>query len=147
MYILKKFEYSKTARSYLKSDYPMSGYQLMIRGELFRGRFRKGFDNPLPFKPEEITPVNYTLYDVAHTFLPGHRLMIQIQSSWFPIIDRNPQKFIDTYHCTVEDFVMKQKNQNLSSARSCKQSYTTCGKKIKRKYPNKLKCHPTARAV
>lgn len=87
----------------------MSGYQLMIRGELFRGRFRKGFDNPLPFKPEEITPVNYTLYDVAHTFLPGHRLMIQIQSSWFPIIDRNPQRFIDTYHCTVEDFVMKQK--------------------------------------
>lgn len=105
----EKFEYSKTARNYLKSDYPMSGYQLMIRGELFRGRFRKGFDNPLPFKPEEITPVNYTLYDVAHTFLPGHRLMIQIQSSWFPIIDRNPQKFIDTYHCTVEDFVMKQK--------------------------------------
>ena len=79
----EKFEYSKTARSYLKSDYPMSGYQLMIRGELFRGRFRKGFDNSLPFKPEEITPVNYTLYDVAHTFLPGHRLMIQIQSSWF----------------------------------------------------------------
>ena len=127
----EKFEYSKTARSYLKSDYPMSGYQLMIRGELFRGRFRKGFDNPLPFKPEEITPVNYTLYDVAHTFLPGHRLMIQIQSSWFPIIDRNPQRFIDTYHCTVEDFVMKQKDQNLSSARSCKQSYTTCGKKKK----------------
>ena len=87
----------------------MSGYQLMIRGELFRGRFRKGFDNSLPFKPEEITPVNYTLYDVAHTFLPGHRLMIQIQTSWFPIIDRNPQRFIDTYHCTVEDFVMKQK--------------------------------------
>ena len=80
----EKFEYSKTARSYLKSDYPMSGYQLM-------------------------TPVNYTLYDVSHTFLPGHRLMIQIQSSWFPIIDRNPQRFIDTYHCTVEDFVMKQK--------------------------------------
>lgn len=82
----EKFEYSKTARSYLKSDYPMSGYQLMIRGELFRGRFRKGFDNSLPFKPEEITPVNYTLYDVAHTFLPGHRLMIQIQSSWFPLL-------------------------------------------------------------
>ena len=110
----------------------MSGYQLMIRGELFRGRFRKGFDNSLPFKPEEITPVNYTLYDVAHTFLPGHRLMIQIQSSWFPIIDRNPQRFIDTYHCTVEDFVMKQKIKNLSSARSCKQSYTTCGKKNKK---------------
>src|SRR5699024_5412257 len=96
---------------YLKSDYAMSGYQLMIRGELFRGRFRKGFDNPLPFKPEEITPVNYTLYDVAHTFLPGHRLMIQIQSYSFPINDINQERFIDTYHCTVEDYVMKQKSK------------------------------------
>ena len=88
----------------------------MIRGELFRGRFRKGFDNPPALsKPEEITPVNYTLYDVAHTFLPGHRLMIQIQSSWFPIIDRNPQKFIDTYHCTVEDFVMNKKSKFIIS--------------------------------
>ena len=132
----EKFEYSKTARNYLKSDYPMSGYQLMIRGELFRGRFRKGFDNPLPFKPEEITPVNYTLYDVAHTFLPGHRLMIQIQSSWFPIIDRNPQKFIDTYHCTVEDFVMKQKikiyHQQGAASRVILPVVKTKRKKIKR---------------
>lgn len=102
------FKQPANAPKYLGSSYPMSGYQLMVRGELFRGRFREGFDNPQPFKPGKITPVNYTLYDVAHTFLPGHRLMIQIQSSWFPIIDRNPQKFIDTYHCTIEDFVMKQ---------------------------------------
>lgn len=103
------FKQPTNGPKYLGSNYPMSGYQLMVRGELFRGRFREGFDNPQPFQPEEITPVNYTLYDVAHTFLPGHRLMIQIQSSWFPIIDRNPQKFIDTYHCTIEDFVMKQR--------------------------------------
>lgn len=102
------FKQPANAPKYLGSSYPMSGYQLMVRGELFRGRFREGFDNPQPFKPGKITPVNYTLYDVAHTFLPGHRLMIQIQSSWFPIIDRNPQKFIDTYHCTIEDFIMKQ---------------------------------------
>lgn len=81
---------------------------MLVRGELFRGHFRTGFDNPQPFEPNQITPVHYTLYDVAHTFLPGHRLMIQIQSSWFPIIDRNPQRFIDTYQCSVEDFVMKQ---------------------------------------
>ena len=105
----ERFKYPQEATDYLKNkNYPMSGFQQMVRGELFRGRFRTGFDNPQPFTPNEITPVNYTLYDVAHSFLPGHRLMIQIQSSWFPIIDRNPQKFIDTYHCTVEDFEMKQ---------------------------------------
>ncbi|MBQ4162454.1 MAG: CocE/NonD family hydrolase [Parabacteroides sp.] len=105
----EKFSYSKEVKDYLKNHtYPMSGFQQLVRGELFRGRFRTGFDNPQPFTPNEITPVNYTLYDVAHSFLPGHRLMIQIQSSWFPIIDRNPQKFIDTYHCTIEDFFMKQ---------------------------------------
>ena len=105
----ERFKYPKEATDYLKNkSYPMSGFQQLVRGELFRGRFRTGFDNPQPFTPNEITPVNYTLYDVAHSFLPGHRLMIQIQSSWFPIIDRNPQKFIDTYHCTVEDFEMKQ---------------------------------------
>jgi putative CocE/NonD family hydrolase len=105
----EKFSYPKEVKDYLKNHtYPMSGFQQLVRGELFRGRFRTGFDNPQPFTPNEITPVNYTLYDVAHSFLPGHRLMIQIQSSWFPIIDRNPQKFIDTYHCTIEDFFMKQ---------------------------------------
>lgn len=104
----ENFEYSKEVKQHFNNNYPMSGYQQMVRGELFRGRFREGFDTPQPFEPEKITPVRYTLYDVAHSFLPGHRLMIQIQSSWFPIIDRNPQKFIDTYHCTIEDFVMKQ---------------------------------------
>lgn len=105
----ENFRYPKEATNYLKNaHYPMSGYQQLVRGDLFRGRFRSGFDNPTPFVPNKITPVNYTLYDVAHSFLPGHRLMIQIQSSWFPIIDRNPQKFIDTYHCTEDDFEMKQ---------------------------------------
>ncbi len=104
----ENFEYPATAKKYLGSNYPMSGYQLMVRGELFRGRYRDSFEAPKAFKPKKITDVNYTLYDVAHTFLPGHRLMIQIQSSWFPIIDRNPQKFIDTYKCGIEDFLMKQ---------------------------------------
>lgn len=104
----ENFSYPQEVKEELKSNYPMSGYQLMVRGELFRGRYREAFDAPKAFVPGEITPVNYTLYDVAHTFLPGHRLMIQIQSSWFPIIDRNPQRFINTYECSIEDFLLKQ---------------------------------------
>lgn len=104
----ENFAYPKEVRETLKSNYPMSGYQQLVRGELFRGRFRESFETPKAFTPNTVTPVNYTLYDVAHSFLPGHRLMIQIQSSWFPIIDRNPQKFIDTYHCSLNDFVMQQ---------------------------------------
>ncbi|MGL4853319.1 MAG: CocE/NonD family hydrolase [Phocaeicola sp.] len=107
----ENFSYPEEAKEHLNGNYPMSGYQLMVRGELFRGRYREAFDAPKAFVPGQITPVNYTLYDVAHTFLPGHRLMIQIQSSWFPIIDRNPQRFINTYECTVADFLMKQNIQ------------------------------------
>lgn len=104
----ENYTYPEEAKKYVADPrYPMSGYQLMVRGELFRGRYREGFDSPKAFTPDSITPVKYTLYDVAHTFLPGHRLMIQVQSSWFPIIDRNPQKFIDTYQCSVEDFEMR----------------------------------------
>ncbi len=105
----ENFSYSQKVREQMNDNYPMSGFQQLVRGELFRGRFRESFTFPKAFEPETITPVNHTLYDVAHTFQLGHRLMIQIQSSWFPIIDRNPQKFIDTYKCTIEDFVMQQK--------------------------------------
>lgn len=102
------FQYPEEALPYLKDKkYPMGGYQMMVRGELFRGRYREGFENPKPFQPDSITEVNYTLYDVAHTFRRGHRLMVQIQSSWFPIIDRNPQKFINTYTCSTDDFVTR----------------------------------------
>ena len=107
LHLLHHADYEEARKYVADPRYPMSGYQLMVRGELFRGRYREGFDSPKAFTPDSITPVKYTLYDVAHTFLPGHRLMIQVQSSWFPIIDRNPQKFIDTYHCSVEDFEMR----------------------------------------
>lgn len=104
----ENFRYTEEAVKYLNNkSYPMSGYQLMVRGELFRGRYRESFEHPKAFTPDSITSVNYTLYDVAHTFEPGHRVMIQIQSSWFPIIDRNPQKFINTYKCSLDDFMMK----------------------------------------
>jgi len=87
------------------STYPMGGYQMLVRGEVFRGKFRKSFDKPEPFVPNQPEQVRFTLPDVAYTFKKGHRLMVQIQSSWFPLVDRNPQQFIDIYNCTDEDFV------------------------------------------
>jgi len=78
-------------------DVIMGGYQMLVRGEVLRGKFRNSFEKPEPFVPGEITAVNYTLPDVAHTFKKGHRIMIQIQNSWFPLVDRNPQKFMDIY--------------------------------------------------
>jgi uncharacterized protein len=86
------------------ANYPMGGYQMLVRGEIMRGKFRNSFEKPEPFVPGKITQVKYTLPDVAHTFKKGHKIMIQIQSSWFPIADRNPQKFVDIYHCDDSDF-------------------------------------------
>jgi putative CocE/NonD family hydrolase len=85
-------------------DYPMGGYQMLVRGEIMRGKFRNSFEKPVAFVPNKITEVKYTLPDVAHTFKKGHKLMIQIQSSWFPLADRNPQVFTDIYHCQDSDF-------------------------------------------
>ena len=86
------------------SNYPMGGYQMLVRGEIMRGRYRNSFAKPEAFTPDKITEVKYTLPDVAHTFKKGHKLMIQIQSSWFPLADRNPQKFVDIYKCDDSDF-------------------------------------------
>jgi uncharacterized protein len=84
--------------------YPMGGYQMLVRGEIFRGKYRNSFQNPQPFQPGKPDTVRFSLPDVAHTFKKGHRLMIQIQSSWFPLSDRNPQKFTDIYNCNDGDF-------------------------------------------
>ncbi len=75
----------------------MGGYQQLVRGDVMRGKFRNSFEKPEPFEPAKATPVNFTLQDVCHTFRSGHRLMIQVQSSWFPLVDRNPQTFTDIY--------------------------------------------------
>ncbi|GAO43695.1 putative hydrolase [Flavihumibacter petaseus NBRC 106054] len=85
-------------------DYPMGGYQMLVRGEIMRGKFRKSFSNPVPFKPNQPDQVTFNLPDVAHTFKKGHRLMIQIQSSWFPLMDRNPQQFMNIYQAKDSDF-------------------------------------------
>lgn len=82
----------------------MSGYQMLVRGEIMRGKYRESFRSPIPFKPGEVTKVSFTLPDVSHTFMPGHRLMFQIQSSWFPLADRNPQTFCDIYTCPDSAF-------------------------------------------
>ena len=83
---------------------PLGGYQMLVRGEVFRGKYRKSFEKPEPFIPGNITEVKYAVPDVAHTFKKGHRIMIQIQNSWFPLVDRNPQKFVDIYKCSESDF-------------------------------------------
>ncbi len=83
---------------------PMGGYQQLVRGEPFRGRFRNGFEKPEAFEPGKAAKIDYTMPDVYHTFRRGHRIMVQIQSSWFPLIDRNPQKFVDIPNAKASDF-------------------------------------------
>ncbi|HRP18240.1 MAG TPA: CocE/NonD family hydrolase [Ginsengibacter sp.] len=85
-------------------NYPMGGYQMLVRGEIMRGKFRNSFEHPEPFVPGQVAEVKWELPDVAHTFKKGHRIMIQIQSSWFPLADRNPQKFINIYEADDSDF-------------------------------------------
>jgi putative CocE/NonD family hydrolase len=80
------------------------GQQRLVRWEVMRGKFRNSYVKPEPFQPNEPTRVTIKLNDVAHTFQPGHRLMVQVQSSMFPLIDRNPHKFIDIYHAPETDF-------------------------------------------
>ena len=82
----------------------MNGYQMLVRGEIMRGKFRESFEKPSPFIPNKPTLVKFTLPDIAHTFKKGHKIMVQIQSSWFPLVDRNPQQFMDIYKATNKDF-------------------------------------------
>ncbi|MCW3465749.1 CocE/NonD family hydrolase [Chitinophaga nivalis] len=84
--------------------YPMGGYQMLVRGEILRGKFRNSLTVPEAFVPGKVTPVKFRLPDVAHTFQKGHRIMIQIQSSWFPLADRNPQQFLNIYEAKESDF-------------------------------------------
>jgi len=82
----------------------MGGYQQLVRGEVMRGKFRNSFEKPEPFVPNKPTPVKFTLQDVCHTFRSGHRIMVQVQSSWFPLVDRNPQTFVDIYRAKDSDY-------------------------------------------
>jgi putative CocE/NonD family hydrolase len=82
----------------------MGGYQQLVRGEPFRAKFRNSLERPEPMIPNKPTQISYDLPDVYHTFRRGHKIMVQIQSSWFPLVDRNPQKFIDIPKATASDF-------------------------------------------
>jgi putative CocE/NonD family hydrolase len=86
------------------SGQPLRGYQRLVRGEPFRGKFRRGFDRPIAFEPGRPDVLTFEMPDVAHTFRRGHRLMVQVQSSWFPLVDRNPQVFMDIPKATAADF-------------------------------------------
>jgi uncharacterized protein len=83
---------------------PMGGYQQLVRGEPFRGKFRNSLEKPDPFTPGRIEKIEFAMPDVFHVFRRGHRIMVQIQSSWFPLTDRNPQKFVDIPKAKASDF-------------------------------------------
>ncbi len=84
---------------------PLAGYQMLIRSEVIRGRFRNDYAKPEPLVPGEPTRIRFELLDVLHRFQKGHRLMVQIQSTWFPLVDRNPQKYVpNIYFAKPDDF-------------------------------------------
>jgi len=85
-------------------SYPMGGYEMLVHGEVFRGRYRNSYEKPEAFVPDKIDRVKFSVGNIAHTFKKGHRIMVQIQSTWFPLVDRNPQQFIDIYNCRDDDF-------------------------------------------
>jgi uncharacterized protein len=85
--------------------FTMGGYQQLVRGEPFRGKFRHSFEKPEPFTPGKVEEIDFTIQDVNHTFRRGHRIMVQVQSSWFPLTDRNPQTFVNIPAAKPTDFV------------------------------------------
>jgi len=85
-------------------NFKMGGFERMVRAEVFRGKFRNSYENPEPFKPGKIEKVSFDMNEIAHTFKKGHRIMVMVQSTWFPIVDRNPQKFIKIPEATKTDF-------------------------------------------
>jgi putative CocE/NonD family hydrolase len=94
----------------------MGGYEQMVRGEPFRGKFRNSFEKPEPFTVGKVEKVEFELPDIFHTFRRGHRVMVQVQSSWFPLIDRNPQKFMKISEARPEDFVKETIRVHRSAA-------------------------------
>ncbi|MEM6863890.1 MAG: CocE/NonD family hydrolase C-terminal non-catalytic domain-containing protein, partial [Bacteroidota bacterium] len=83
----------------------LANYHLMVRSEVMRGRFRNSFSDPEPFEPNKKTVINLKLQDVFHTIKKGHKLQVQVQSTWFPLIDMNPQTYVDNiFKAEEEDF-------------------------------------------
>ncbi len=82
----------------------MGGYQQLVRGDVLRGKFRNSLEKPEPFEPNQPTRIRFTMPDIYHSFRTGHRIMVQVQSSWFPLVDRNPQTFTNIYRASETDF-------------------------------------------
>jgi len=86
-------------------DWKLAGYELMIADEIFRGRYRRSFEKPEAINPNEVTPYSIDLHTANHVFKKGHRIMVQVQSTWFPLYDRNPQKFVpNIFQAKESDF-------------------------------------------
>jgi len=98
-------EKEKPRKDVLAPEFAMGGYQQLVRGEPFRAKFRHSFEKPQPLTPGKVEEINFTMQDVNHTFRRGHRIMVQLQSSWFPLTDRNPQTFVNIPDAKPSDFV------------------------------------------
>lgn len=96
---------------------PMSGYQLMVAGEIFRGRYRESLEEARPIEPDTVLEYRWPLPHVGHTFKPGHRLMVQVQSTWFPLYDRNPQTFVESIMTAPDSAYQPQRHRVHHSAR------------------------------
>jgi putative CocE/NonD family hydrolase len=88
----------------INANMKMGGFQLLVRGEVMRAKFRKSFSKPEAMTPGKIENVRFDMQDAAHRFKKGHKIMVQVQSSWFPLVDRNPQKFVNIYKASEQDF-------------------------------------------
>ena len=97
----------------------MRGYQMHVRSEIIRGRYRNSFEKPEPFIPNEVAKITLTLQDVLHTFKKGHRVMVQVHSTWFPLADRNPQKYVpNIFFANEDDFIVTTQRVYRSAERS-----------------------------
>jgi hypothetical protein len=105
------------------ADVKLGGYQQLVRGDVFRGRFRNSFEKPEPFEPGKPVKIEMNIPDVCHCFRRGHRVMVQVQSSWFPLVDRNPQTFVETIaNEKPEDF--KKATQHVYRSKDAASSLT-----------------------
>jgi putative CocE/NonD family hydrolase len=99
------------------SDRPMAGYHMHVRSEVIRGRYRNSYEKPEPFKPGEVAHIDLELQDVLHTFKKGHRIMVQVHSTWFPLVDRNPQKYVPNIFFAAEDDYQPAEHRVFRSSR------------------------------
>ena len=95
---------ASTGTGPLRPGESMAGYQQLVRGDVLRGKFRNSLEKPEPLVPGAETHIEFEMLDVLHTFRKGHRIMVQVQSSWFPLVDRNPGRFMDIYHAKPSDY-------------------------------------------